>query len=129
MKSVLISIRPEWVEKITSGKKTIEARKTAPKETPFKCYIYATKATKWFHSGIIVTSDELLWLSNGKIKMGDRFGLWAHGEDYKCVNGKVIGRPFSCISSTPKYNAEYLEKIVKTKWLKKLEELENEQRN
>ena len=37
MKSVLISIRPQWCEKIASGKKTIEVRKTAPKEVPFKC--------------------------------------------------------------------------------------------
>ena len=43
MKSVLIAIRPQWVEKITSGKKTIEVRKTAPQEVPFKCYIYETK--------------------------------------------------------------------------------------
>lgn len=43
MKSVLISIRPKWVEKIASGKKTIEVRKTAPKEVPFKCYIYMTQ--------------------------------------------------------------------------------------
>ena len=28
------------------------------------------------------------------------------------------------IGSNPKYNSEYLEKIVKTKWLKKLEKLE-----
>lgn len=48
MKSVLISIRPQWVEKITSGKKTIEVRKTAPKEVPFKAYIYCCKAkSKW----------------------------------------------------------------------------------
>ena len=45
MKSVLISIRPKWVEKIASGKKTIEVRKTAPKEVPFKCYIYMTQGT------------------------------------------------------------------------------------
>ena len=42
MKSVLISIKPEWVEKITSGKKTIEVRKSAPKEVPFKAYIYCS---------------------------------------------------------------------------------------
>lgn len=29
MKSVLISIRPKWVKKITSDKKTIEVRKSA----------------------------------------------------------------------------------------------------
>ena len=43
MKSVLISIQPKWVEKIASGEKTIEVRKTRPKiETSFKCYIYCT---------------------------------------------------------------------------------------
>ena len=56
MKSVLISIRPKWCELIASGKKTLEVRKTRPKQgTPFKCYIYRTKGTvnhiangKWF---------------------------------------------------------------------------------
>ena len=43
MKSVLIAIRPQWVEKIASGQKTIEVRKSAPKEVPFKAYIYETK--------------------------------------------------------------------------------------
>lgn len=43
MKAVLISIRPKWCEKIASGEKTIEVRKTRPKlDTPFKCYIYCT---------------------------------------------------------------------------------------
>ena len=46
MKSVLISIRPQWCEKIASGKKTIEVRKTAPKEVPFKAYIYCSKEKK-----------------------------------------------------------------------------------
>lgn len=40
MKSVLISIRPQWCEKIARCKKTIEVRKSAPKEVPFKAYIY-----------------------------------------------------------------------------------------
>lgn len=46
MKSVLISIHPKWVEKIANGEKTIEVRKAAPKEVPFKCYIYCTKPKK-----------------------------------------------------------------------------------
>ena len=45
MKAVLLSIRPKWCGLIASGKKTIEVRKTRPKlETPFKCYIYQSKA-------------------------------------------------------------------------------------
>lgn len=38
----------------------------------------------------------------------------------------VLGRPFSVTSSNPKYNADYLEHIIKTKWLKILEEKERE---
>lgn len=44
MKAVMLSIRPEWCEKIAQGKKTVEIRKTSPKlQTPFKCYIYCTE--------------------------------------------------------------------------------------
>lgn len=53
-KSVLISIRPEWVELIVSGKKTIEVRKSRPKlEPPFKCYIYCTKGKDLWLAGVI----------------------------------------------------------------------------
>ena len=49
-KAVLISIRPEWCEKIASGQKTIEVRKTRPKiETPFKCYIYESHGDKEYY--------------------------------------------------------------------------------
>lgn len=45
MKAVMLSIQPKWCELIVSGKKTVKVRKTKPKlETPFKCYIYETKA-------------------------------------------------------------------------------------
>ena len=43
MKSILISIKPKYVELIANGEKTIEVRKSAPKEVPFKAYIYETK--------------------------------------------------------------------------------------
>lgn len=96
MKAVMKSVSPRICEKVANGNCTILVSKTAPKcDAPFKEYIYATKAKKWFHSGIILTSDELLWLSNGKIKMCDGFELWADGEDYQCVNSKVIGE-FVC---------------------------------
>lgn len=56
MKAVLISIRPEWCDKIASGEKTIEIRKNKPNiELPFKCYIYETKAIN--HQKIIVDLD------------------------------------------------------------------------
>ena len=62
MKSVLISIQPKWVEKIANGEKTIEVRKTAPKEVPFKAYIYCTKEKK---------QDDIIWAG----VCGDR-GKW-----------------------------------------------------
>lgn len=76
MKSVLLSIQPKWCEKIASGKKTIEVRKTRPKiKTPFKCFIYATKGKPTF----IARKNDIL-------------GLF---EEPKIINGKVIGE-FIC---------------------------------
>ena len=47
MKSVLMSIKPEWCVLIASGKKTFELRKSFPHlenlNVPFKVYIYQTK--------------------------------------------------------------------------------------
>ena len=55
-KAVMLSIRPKWVEKIASGEKTIEVRKTKPKlKTPFKCYIYCT-LPKYPHEDFIATN-------------------------------------------------------------------------
>lgn len=43
MKAIMISISPQYVEKILNGGKTIEIRKTMPKcELPCKVYIYCT---------------------------------------------------------------------------------------
>ena len=43
MQSVMISIQPKWCSLIASGKKTMEIRKTKPKnDTSYKCYIYCT---------------------------------------------------------------------------------------
>ena len=106
MKSVLISIRPKWCEKIChkigkdeNGKpiyeKRIEVRKSAPKEVPFKAYVYATKPKKFYKCGAMSTSDELLWLANGKVEMGDGFKFWADGDEYQCLNGRIIGE-FIC---------------------------------
>ena len=45
MKAILMSIRPQWCEKIFNGSKTIEVRKSRPSlDMPFKVYVYETKA-------------------------------------------------------------------------------------
>lgn len=43
--AIMISIQPQWVDKIINGEKIIEIRKTKPKcKLPCKIYIYCTKA-------------------------------------------------------------------------------------
>ena len=42
------------------------------------------------------------------------------------IREKELGRPFSIKSSNPKYNAYYVENIVKTKWLGKLNNMEQD---
>lgn len=87
MKSVLISTRPKWCEKICheigkeeSGKpiyeKRIEVRKTAPKEVPFKAYIYETKESKMRY-------------------LNDRFNSFLKNKSHYTDMGKVIGE-FIC---------------------------------
>ena len=82
----MLSIRPKWCEKIASGEKTIEVRKTRPKlETPFKCYIYCTKdkhlafMQNRFGTKLIACMD-----AETAIPVGGAVG-----------NGKIIGE-FTC---------------------------------
>ena len=118
MKSVLISIQPKWCELIANGKKTVEVRKTRPKlETPFKVYIYCTKAKEYFSigGGIYAASDELYRTPEGEIKFGDSFELAAceigQYNETNFLNGKVIGK-FVCdavISRCEMANADIAE--------------------
>lgn len=67
-KAVLISIRPEWVEKILSGEKTQEVRKTRPAlETPFKVYIYCTAGNLSYE----VNNGMMCNISGGKLVVGE----------------------------------------------------------
>ena len=78
--AVMLSIRPKWCEKIASGEKTIEVRKTRPKiNTPFKCYIYCTLQGCNDFFRVDLGGDAAKW----------NRGKWA---DRK---GKVIGE-FTC---------------------------------
>ena len=83
MKSVLISIQPKWCEKICNGEKTIEVRKSAPKEVPFKAYIYCTNQK---------INGEIL-LTNDKKVEGRNRGFRDNGDIP--LAGKVIGE-FIC---------------------------------
>lgn len=97
-KSVLISIRPEWCEKIASGQKTIEVRKTRPKiNTPFKSYIYCTKPKDYISEASLYL-DELYRLPSGEIKYGTSIELSCFSDQWNTdnfLNGKVICE-FTC---------------------------------
>ena len=71
MKEIMISIQPQWVEKILNGEKTIEIRKTKPKcELPCKVYIYCTKGKyEIFNTlhGIKHNGIHTGYLLNGKV--------------------------------------------------------------
>ena len=89
MKSVLISIKPKWVEKIASGEKTIEVRKTKPNfGTPFKVYIYCTK-------GKDLLREVDCWNTKAKIHTTNYKIINLDYCTNKIANGKVIGE-FVC---------------------------------
>lgn len=77
MKSVLVSEKPIMCDKIANGKKTIIVKKKAPKEVPFKGFIYCTQSK----------SDIALFMSNDEDK---KFIFADYRNVYNCdVNGKV----------------------------------------
>lgn len=79
-KAVMLSIRPKWCEKIASGEKTIEVRKTRPKlKTPFKCYIYCT----------LQGCNEFF-----RVDLGRDVAKWNRGK-WADRKGKIIGE-FTC---------------------------------
>lgn len=69
-RAILISIQPQWVQKIFSGKKTIEIRKTMPKcKLPIDVYIYCTKNLPRVARGWSCCEGKLspINLANGKV--------------------------------------------------------------
>lgn len=112
MKSIMTSVSPYLCEKIASGDCKILVKKSAPKEVPFKAYIYVTKPKKFYKCGAMRTSDELLWLANGKVEMGDGFKFWADGDEYQCLNGRVIGEFVCDTVERLEYQEKYLQGIT-----------------
>ena len=71
MKNIMLSIRPEWLQKILSGQKTVELRLSRPNLTPpFMVFLYCScKGTK---------------------KPGEILEIHSGGKIYK-ANGLVVG--------------------------------------
>lgn len=80
MRAVMISVKPEWVQKILNGEKTIEIRKTMPKcELPCKVYIYCTKS-----------KPNLCDRRNADVKLADFEFVNNLDSDDILLNGKVV---------------------------------------
>lgn len=94
-KAVLISIRPQWCDKIIGGEKAIEIRKTRPKtETPFKCYIYCTLDGLKHPFGIAYgrVVGEFVCDRVETIKAAtEPYGIYDVGDDFVAQTGLVDG--------------------------------------
>ena len=100
MRAIIISIKPEWVEKILNGEKTIEIRKTMPKcKLPCKVYIYCSKG-KYGLTRCMMTEKD-------KIK-----GKWTY---QRRIIGYLNGEPLTTLGQIDsKVVAEFtLNKITK----------------
>ena len=76
MKAVMLSLRPQWCEKIFNGSKSIEVRKSRPSmPTPFTVYVYQTKI-KFKVKNWQENFQSIVFTPNGGVEDG---------------NGKVIG--------------------------------------
>lgn len=91
MKSVMLSIKPEYCALIANGKKTIEVRKTRPKiETPFKCYIYCTNDGRPLVYGDVFRGNwESEYVQTFGYSREEAERIWG------VMNGKVMGE-FVC---------------------------------
>lgn len=107
MKAVMLSIRPEWIEKIYRGEKDFEVRRTFPNYhkilTPFRCYIYCTKPkqkiVQWVEPG-----EEMY----GTVYDGPRYpvtidrdvnaGMWIYGK-WGCVVGEFTCDYAECLNN------------------------------
>lgn len=100
MRSILISIKPQWVAKILNGEKTLEIRKTAPKcELPVDVYIYCTKNKLHYSVGaLMLNRDDCFKRSvDGTYKYGDSVELMGYYPEYpydknNFLNGKVCAK-------------------------------------
>jgi len=102
--SVMLSIRPEWIDKILSGEKTIEVRKTRPKvPPPFTVYIYCTKP-KFEHEDFFVTdagTNKIRAFHGGGKVVAEFFCdeiVWHGGESLIVKEDREAALDGSCLS-------------------------------
>lgn len=83
IKDVMLSLNPQWIKPIMTGRKTFEVRKRAPLQRhPYKVYLYCTKG------GEELWLAGILDLDTGKVK-----------RESALLNGTVCGE-FTCVNTT-----------------------------
>lgn len=104
-KAILISIKPEWVEKILNGEKTIEVRKSMPRcALPADVYIYCTKSK----------DGSLNYFGGDKYDTRDYYFMhydndnWTVGlgEEFNNLCGKVVAK--FTLNKVDKYQTAYV---------------------
>lgn len=106
MKSILISIQPQWVAKILNGEKTIEIRNTIPKEwkeylnwktsikpEPSKWYIYCTNGNRLYDlskCGVDDLEQKVKEKKNKRFILSDLKSNNIIGSSVPLVNRKVV---------------------------------------
>lgn len=70
MKAIIQSYTPKEIERIARGEQTVKVCKTAPKDTPFKVYMYCTKDRYLYRCRIDENRLAIPELWNGKV-VGD----------------------------------------------------------
>ncbi len=86
-KAVLMSIRPDWCKKILDREKTVEVRKTKPKDMkpPFKCYIYCTLAGSDSLFLDVLNRDVAAWNRGGWPEKRERVIGEFICDDIRCI--------------------------------------------
>lgn len=91
MKSILLSIKPYWVEKILNNEKTIEVRKKFPRDYKGWVYIYCSKSKPFLYKE-----------ENGSFELQNKKNYFK-----PLYNGKVVARFWCDVEKISKYRINF----------------------
>lgn len=116
-KCIILSVKPEYLHKILTGKKTIEIRKSMPKcDLPIDVYLYCTKGKPYLYESV----EELWWWNDGVLEpFGDNYGVRLsdfelpekfHNSESrgwnKLLNGSIVAK--FTLNKVGKFKVEFL---------------------
>lgn len=92
-KVIILAVQPQWLQKILTGKKTIEIRKSTPKcDYPIDVYLYCTKGKPFLLDLRFLKEDKCL-MYDLSIKDFDTFVSRVDAEIINTtLNGKIVAK-------------------------------------